>query len=76
MSRPWMVLAVDTTETRGVDVRVDLGRADVGMSEKLLNGADIRTVGKHVRGEAVAKHVRRGTGGVRSGRTAHPSPDP
>ena len=53
-----MVLAVDLAETRGVDVGVDLGRPDVGMSEELLNGADIRAVREHMRGKAVPEDVR------------------
>ena len=53
-----MVFAVDVAEARGVDVRVDLGRADVGVAEKLLDGADVRAVRKHVRGEAVPEDMR------------------
>ena len=53
-----MVLTVDVAEAGGVDMRVDLGRPDVGMSKKFLDGADIRAVRKHVRGEAVPEDVR------------------
>ena len=53
-----MEASVDVAEAGGVDVRVDLGRADVGVAEKLLDGTDVRTVRKHVRGEAVTENVR------------------
>ena len=49
---------MDVAEAGGVDVRVDLGRPDVGMSEKLLDGADVRAVGKHMRSEAMPEDVR------------------
>ena len=49
---------MDVAEAGGVDVRVDLGRPDVGMSEKLLNGADVRTVRQHMRSEAMPEDVR------------------
>ena len=54
-----MVLTVDLAEASGIDMGVDLGRADVGMPEQLLNRPDVRPVGEHVRGEAVPQHVRR-----------------
>ena len=54
-----MVPTVNVAEARGVDVRVDLGRADVGMSEELLDGANIRSVRQHVRSEAMPEDVRR-----------------
>ena len=38
-----MVAAVDVAEAGGVDVRVDLSRADVGVSEELLDGTDVRS---------------------------------
>ena len=53
-----MVPAVDVAEARGVDMRVDLGRADIGMSEELLDGADIRAMRQHVRSEAVPEDMR------------------
>ena len=40
-------------------VRVDHGRAYVGVAEKLLNRSDVRTCLKQVRGKAVAEHVAR-----------------
>ena len=56
-----MVLSVDLADTGGVHMRVDLRRADVGVTEEFLDGADVRAVRKHVRGEAMSKNVRRNT---------------
>ena len=53
-----MKSAVDVPESGSVDVRVDLGRADVGVAEKLLDGSNVRSVRKHVRGKAVPEDVR------------------
>ena len=53
-----MESAVDVSEAHGVDVRIDLGRADVGMTQEFLDGSDVRTVREHVRGEAVPENVR------------------
>lgn len=53
-----MVAAVDFTEAGGVDVGVDLGSGDVGVSEHLLDGADVGAMGEHMRGEAVSEDVR------------------
>ena len=50
---------MDVAEAGGVDMGVDLGRPDVGVSEKFLDGADVRAVREHVRGEAMAKDMRR-----------------
>src|SRR5574344_2859627 len=55
---PRMALPVQLREPRGVDMRVDLGRADVRMPEKLLNGPDVGAMLEHVRREAVPQHVR------------------
>ncbi len=41
------------------DVRIDLGRVDGGMAEKLLDGANVGAVREQVGGEGVAKRVRR-----------------
>ena len=49
---------VDVAEAGRVDMRVYLRRADVRMTEKLLNRADVGAVLKHVRGEAVAEDMR------------------
>ena len=40
-----MEFAVYLAEARGVDVRIDLGRADVGVAKEFLNGSNVRTVG-------------------------------
>ncbi len=40
-------------------VRVDLGRADVGVAEHLLHDAQVRAALEQVRRERVAQHVRR-----------------
>ena len=50
--------SVDIAEAGGVDVGVDLGRPDVGVAEKFLDGTDIRTMRKHMRGKAVPEYVR------------------
>ena len=41
-----------------VDVSVNLGRGDVGMTEHKLDGAQICSVCKQVGGEGMAQHVR------------------
>ncbi|KAF0187999.1 MAG: hypothetical protein FD168_2110 [Desulfobulbaceae bacterium] len=41
-----------------VDVGVDLGGGNVGMTEHKLHGAQVGAMGKEVGGEGVAKHVR------------------
>ena len=41
------------------NVRVDLGRADVGVAEQLLNDAKVGPVLQQMAGEGVAQDVRR-----------------
>ena len=53
-----MKLVMDTFEAVGIDMRVDLGGADIGVAEKFLHHAQIRATGKQVRGERVAQFVR------------------
>eukprot|EP01031_Cornospumella_fuschlensis_P042994 gene42995-52546_t len=42
----------------GRDVRIDLGRGDVGVAEQLLHRAQVLGGFQHVAGEGVAQHVR------------------
>ena len=51
--------AMNLFKAGDVDVRIDLRRADVGMTEKLLNRADIRTMREHVRSKAMSENMRR-----------------
>ena len=39
-----MVFAVDVAESGGVDVRVNLGRANIRVAKKFLNGSNVRTM--------------------------------
>ena len=41
-----------------IDVRVDLGRRNIGMAEHLLNRTQIRTVAEQVRRKSVAQNMR------------------
>ena len=52
-----MKLAVDRLEARRVDVRVNLGSGDAGVTEHLLYLPQIGTATEHVRGEAVPQPV-------------------
>jgi hypothetical protein len=63
-----MIPPVHLTEAFPVDMGVYLRRADVGMAEKLLDGADIGAALKHVRREAVTQNVRRYPGSLDSRR--------
>lgn len=54
-----MIAAVNLTETPGVDVRVYLGRADIGVTEHFLYGSYVGAALKHVRSEAMPQNVRR-----------------
>src|SRR4051794_29410914 len=49
---------VDVLELLAGEVRVHLGRRDVGVSEHLLDCAQVAAAGEQVRGEAVAQRVR------------------
>ena len=54
---PWVESVVDVAEASHVNVRVDLGGANVRVAEKFLNRADVSAVLEHVRGEAVPEDV-------------------
>ena len=57
MLSPWMESVVDVAKASRIDVRVDLGGANVRVAEKFLNRADVSAVLEHVRSEAVPKDV-------------------
>ncbi len=46
-------------EVRVGDVRINLRRVDGGVTEELLDGADVGAIGEKVGGEGVAERVRR-----------------
>ena len=50
---------MDFTETGRVDMRVDLGRADVRVAEQLLDGANVGAMREHVGRETVPEDMRR-----------------
>src|SRR2546426_4203710 len=54
-----MKLVVCLLQSPLVNVRVDLGRGDVGVPKHLLDHTQIATVFQEVRGETMAKRVRR-----------------
>src|SRR5690242_6763188 len=53
-----MAFVHELNETRGIDVRVNLRGRDVGMTQQGLKHTKVRTAGKQVRRESVAKNVR------------------
>ena len=53
-----MRLVVDLRQVLKIQMRVDLGRADVRVAEQFLDGAQITTGLEHMTGEGVAQHVR------------------
>ena len=53
-----MKLPVDRLEAVAVHVRVVLRRADVGVAEHFLHGAQVGPAGQQVRREAVPQRVR------------------
>lgn len=53
-----MELAIGVTFPFFVDVGVDFGRREVGVSEQILYDPQVGTAFKHVGGEAVAEKVR------------------
>ena len=53
-----MKLAVNALQSRGIDVRVDLGGRDVGMPKHFLNLAQIGSARSQMRGEAVPHRMR------------------
>jgi len=54
-----MKLMVRLREAVGADVRVDLRRADIGVAEHFLDGAEVGAAIVEVGGEAVPQHVGR-----------------
>src|SRR5262245_60964672 len=58
-SRTRMVPAVHLAQPARRDVRVDLGRGDVGMAEERLDDPEIGTAGEEMRREGVAERVGR-----------------
>jgi len=56
--RQRMVAAHHTLQPLARDMGVDFRRRDVGMSQHLLDGAQIRAVVEQMGGEGVAQHVR------------------
>ncbi len=53
-----VALGVDGLQAAVFDVGVDLRRADAGVAEEFLQGADFGAAGQHVRREAVTHRVR------------------
>ena len=53
-----MMFFMDFTETGRVDMRVDLGRADVRVAEQLLDGANVGAMREHVGRETVPEDMR------------------
>src|SRR5437016_13959777 len=58
-SRPRVVPPVHLAQPAGCDVRIDLRRADVGVSEERLHDAEVGAAGEEVRRERVPERVRR-----------------
>ena len=52
-----MMAVIERAQTLGVDVGIDLGGRDVGVSEHHLHGSEIGAVLEQVGGEAVAEHM-------------------
>ena len=59
-----------------IDVGVDLGRGDIGMTEHFLNDPQIGTVSKEMRGETVPEQVGVGIETGELGPVMHDLPDP
>jgi len=55
---PWVCTEVDVLQPLGRQVRVDLGGREVGVTEHLLQRAQIAPAREQVGGEAVAKRMR------------------
>src|SRR5262245_51770425 len=73
-SSPGVEAPVDGLQALVLDVRVDLGRRDVGVAEHLLDRAEVRAAREQVRREGVAQHV--GVDGPRHARARPPrAPD-
>ena len=53
----WMRPGVDFPQLNDADFGVNLRGVEPGVSEHLLNEADVRAVLKHVRGAGVAEQV-------------------
>ena len=52
-----MMQLVHLSETRLINVRVDLRRRNRCVPKHVLNGPNVRTVRKHMRGEAVPQNM-------------------
>src|SRR5512146_96475 len=75
LPRPRMMLLVDRLQAVEREVRIDLRRRNIGVSEDRLHGSQICPVLHHVRRRAVAQHVRRGVVPDWLRRAAHDLPD-
>ena len=53
-----MELAMHRTKILAIDVRIDLGRRDVGVSKHLLHSAQVGTSLEQMRGERMPESVR------------------
>lgn len=53
----WVEIFDGVAEFGAVDMGVDLGGGDVGVSEEVLDDAEIRTPRQEMGGEGVAEHV-------------------
>ena len=49
---------INLGEMLEIQMRVNLGRTDIGMTEHFLHSAQIATGLQHMRSKAVAQHVR------------------
>lgn len=56
--RPWMKERVYFLDVVSIDVGVDLCRSDVGVTEHLLDCAQICTTFEEMRRKGMAEHVR------------------
>src|SRR2546423_10551260 len=55
--RPWMELSMDRFQTLLIDMRVNLRRRNVGVSEHFLNDPQIGAVAQKVRRKAVSQQM-------------------
>ena len=54
-----MKLLVHSSKLAISDVRIDLGRTDVGMAEEHLDGTQVGPIAEEIGSEAVSDHMRR-----------------
>jgi len=52
---PWMKLPMNAFEAVGIDMGVNLGGGDIGMTEHFLNDSQRRAVGQQVAGKGVSQ---------------------